>query len=87
MLITYGDKSVEERLSVESRDFFVDVLKGKCVAVTAEEDDHGEYREWFSDGLGLDHVVLVRPDFYVFGHASAQEVNDLVEQLRDMMRA
>lgn len=87
ILLTYGDSSVEDCLSEEARALFVEALKGKCVAVTPEEDYHGEYKEWFSNSLGLDNAVLIRPDFYIFGHAPVQKVNGLVEQLRDMMGA
>jgi hypothetical protein len=35
--------------------------------------------------MGLDHAVLVRPDFYVFGHAQMIKVNALVADLRATM--
>ncbi len=68
-------------LSAESTAFFVDTLGGKIVSVSLEEDVEGGYAAWF-DGLGSDQVVLVRPDFYVFGHAAMPEVDALVGELQ-----
>lgn len=86
-LVNFGDSSVGDTLSEESKSFFVDRLGGQCVSVSADEDVSGEYRDWFADDLGADNVVLVRPDFYVFGHAPSSEVDSLVDQLREMMGA
>jgi hypothetical protein len=59
---------------------FFKTLGGKGVSISADEDD-GEYAEWFAS-IGND-VVLVRPDFYVFGHGP--DANKLVDELRGMM--
>lgn len=73
---------IEHLLSQTSRDFFGRLLGGKCVRISTAEDVSGEYSQWFSNDMGPDHVALIRPDFYVFGHAPAPEVNDLVLALR-----
>lgn len=86
-LLNFGADSATDMLSEESKAFFIRILGGKCISVAPEQDFEGEYQSWFTDNLGLDHVVLIRPDFYVFGHAPAQEVNGLVEQLREMLGA
>lgn len=66
-------------------DFFQRVLGGRCICISDQEDCAGEYREWFGNEMGLDHAVLVRPDFYVFGHAQMSKVNALVADLRATM--
>ena len=81
-LISYGPDSVEARLSQNSTELFMRTLGGRCVHITPEQDEEGEYRDWFENQLGSDHVVLVRPDFYIFGHAPAGEVDGLVNELR-----
>ncbi len=86
-LLAYGNKSVESQLLDEDREFFLDGLKGQCVNISAEEDVSGEYRDWFADHMELDSVVLIRPDFYIFGHAPSAEVNGLVQDLRKKLGA
>lgn len=76
---------MEELLSEESRAFFAGTLGGKCISVSSGEDVKGEYRRWFEEDMGLDHAVLIRPDFYVFGHAPKSQVNALVQELRSKM--
>lgn len=84
-LLNIGPKSLESHLSHDARDFFCGVLGGTCISVSSDEDVGGEYSQWFANDMGRDHVVLIRPDFYVFGHASVSEVNDLVQQLKAKM--
>ena len=84
-LLNIGNRSVQSRLSKESQQFFVDTLRGQCVNVSAEEDSDGEYHNWFAKHMGLDHVVLIRPDFYVFGHAPMDDVEELVDDLRQKL--
>lgn len=84
-LLNLGPVSTEHLLSGEARAFFCGDLGGQCISVTSEEDVSGEYSQWFADSMGLDQVVLIRPDFYVFGHASASDVNALVQQLKTKM--
>lgn len=86
-LLSLGDHSVESQLSDRSREFLVRQLGGRCVNVTAEQDSDGEYRDWFDTQMGTDHALLVRPDFYVFGHAASGEVNGMIEELRSKMGA
>lgn len=82
MLLNLGDTSAMSQMSDVSCRFFGDVLGGKCVSISPSEDTEGEYHDWFDTHMGLDHVVLIRPDFYVFGHAAVTEVDGLVEDLR-----
>lgn len=84
VLLTFGDTSCDASLSGRSRDWFLDTLGGKCVSVSASEDTGGEYADWFAGSLG-NGVVLVRPDFYVFGHRPVESVNGLVDELRSKM--
>lgn len=81
-LLSLGHTSVEAGLSADSRSFFTGVLGGRCISVSPEEDVCGEYTRWFADDMGADHVVLIRPDFYVFGHAPVAGVNGLVQLLK-----
>jgi len=78
---------IDSQLSGDSRDFFMTALGGKCVNITRVEDVEGEYRVWFPIDTRLDGVVLVRPDFYIFGRASVGQVNGLVHDLRVKMGA
>ncbi|BEJ16608.1 hypothetical protein CspHIS471_0600090 [Cutaneotrichosporon sp. HIS471] len=82
-LLSFGS---QVEISEASRGFFVDVLGGKCVTVSPHEDAKGEYAAWF-ERLGKDQVVLIRPDFYVFGHAALVDVDTLVGELRTKMGA
>jgi len=81
-LLTLDDSTIEESISPDSRDFFFRALGGKCISIMDEQDSEGEYREWFKGHMGLDHVILIRPDFYVFGHAPKGDVEGLVRELR-----
>lgn len=87
VLLNLGDTSVDSKLSRESRQFFTDVLGGKCISISSSQDYHGEYHAWFGNRMGLDHVVLIRPDFYVFGHVTTDKVDELVQELRTKMGA
>ncbi|BEI84608.1 hypothetical protein CcaverHIS002_0500090 [Cutaneotrichosporon cavernicola] len=82
-LLSFGS---QVEISEASSEFFVDVLGGKCVTVSPQEDVKGEYAAWF-DRLGKDQVVLIRPDFYVFGHTALVDVDTLVGELRTKMGA
>lgn len=84
-LVSFGPDSVGFKLSSASAEQFLGTLGGKCVHIMPGQDQDGEYMGWFGNQLGADHVVLIRPDFYVFGHASAQELDGLVENLRDKL--
>jgi hypothetical protein len=86
-LVTMSPVPLESLLNDEARHLFIDRLSGKCINIKPEEDITGEYSEWFEKDLGQDHVVLIRPDFYNFGHAHVSEVNTLVGQLRSKMRS
>lgn len=86
-LVTMSQSRLEDLLTEESRDFFLRRLGGKCVNITPAEDITGEYQQWFCEDLGRDDVVLVRPDFYNFGHASVEEVNDLVQSLHAKLKS
>lgn len=53
--------------------------------ISPSEDVDGEdggYAEWFKNYMNLDDVVLIRPDFYVFGHCRVAQANTLVQQLQ-----
>ena len=84
-LVSFGPDSVGLKLSSASAELFLGILGGKCVHITPEQDQDGQYMGWFENQLGADHVVLIRPDFYVFGHAPSQEIDGLVEDLRDKL--
>ncbi len=84
-LLNLGDRSIESLLSEELTRYFSTALSGRCVSISAEEDFEGEYRDWFHTHMALDHVVLIRPDFYVFGHAPTEEVDTLVQNLRSKL--
>ena len=85
-LVSFGT-DIEASLSSASKTFFLQNLGGICVNVTQQADSSGEYRKWFECDLGVDHVVLVRPDFYVFGHVHRSQVDCLVDELRSKMGA
>lgn len=84
-LVSMSTVPLDGLLDEQSREFFLSRLNGKCVNIKPEEDTTGEYTRWFEQDLGADHVVLVRPDFYNFGHVHVDEVNALVSQLRSKM--
>lgn len=86
-ILNLGAKSAESLLSEEARAFFIDQLNGKCVCISHDEDNEGEYKEWLAQHMAIDHFVLVRPDFYVFGHASAEDINKLVGELQAKITA
>lgn len=85
-LVTMSPVPLENLLEADAREFFVDNLAGKCVNIRPDEDVSGEYEQWFQRDLGQDHVVLIRPDFYIFGHTEVADVNMLVRQLQSKMR-
>jgi predicted short-subunit dehydrogenase-like oxidoreductase (DUF2520 family) len=68
-------------LDAEAHDFFINRLAGKCISITARQDLTGEYSSWFAEEMQVGHVVLIRPDFYVFGHCSSTEASSLVKEL------
>lgn len=84
-LVTMSSAPLETLLDDPARAFFIDGLSGKCINIKPEEDVTGEYSEWFGKDLGQDHVVVIRPDFYNFGHAHISDVNALVGLLRCKM--
>ncbi|KAK9896748.1 FAD/NAD(P)-binding domain-containing protein [Cystobasidium minutum MCA 4210] len=86
-LVTMEPMPLESLLTEESRHFFLERLGGKCVNIAPEEDITGEYGRWFEEDLGQSHVVLIRPDFYNFGHAHVQDVNQLVAELRSKFKS
>lgn len=63
------------------RSFFKS-LGGKEAYIPPESDITGDYRDWFTTCLSPDAVVVVRPDFYVYGHAPIQAIDDLLEGLQ-----
>lgn len=76
---------LESLLDPDTRKFFLDSLGGKCVNITPQEDVTGEYTQWFENELGKDHAVLIRPDFYNFGHVEVSNINLLVRDLQSKM--
>lgn len=86
-LVTMDPAPLETLLTEESRQFFLQHLSGRCINITPQEDITGEYARWFNEDLGDGHVVLIRPDFYNFGHAPATEVNQLVADLRAKLKS
>lgn len=78
---------LESLLDADARRFFLDSLGGKCVNIKPEEDVTGEYTQWFENDLGKDHAILIRPDFYNFGHTEVSNVNSLVRELQSKMTA
>lgn len=84
-LISLGDTPVV--LGEEAAEVFAS-LGGKCVSISDDEDYEGEYREWFTTAMAVGDAVLVRPDFYVFGHAPVvgDEVDQLVQKAAAMCR-
>lgn len=76
---------LDSLLDDKMRSFFLEGLGGKCVNIARENDVTGEYTEWFERDLGKDHVVLIRPDFYNFGHTEVSDVNALVGLLKSKM--
>ncbi|KAM0791526.1 hypothetical protein ACM66B_005976 [Microbotryomycetes sp. NB124-2] len=85
VLLNLGDKSVEADLAPAQRAFFVENLGGKCIALSKAADYAGEYQRWFEESMTADSVVLVRPDFYVFGSTPVEKVSELVSRLQEMM--
>ena len=84
-LVVLGAQPEALRLSVENYRFFSSALAGKVVYISEEDDITGGYREWFEGHMGHDCTVLVRPDFYVFGHSPCSGVDDLVNDLRSKL--
>jgi 2-polyprenyl-6-methoxyphenol hydroxylase-like FAD-dependent oxidoreductase len=74
-------------LSDASRRFFKSI-GGLCVHVGADapvRDDAGKYAAWFADNQCA--VVLVRPDFYIFGTAQTlANAEELVAILREKLK-
>ena len=85
VLLTFGGEPCDGFLTGDAREWFLNRLGGKCLNVSPTEDADGEYAEWFANSLGKDNAVLVRPDFYVFGHSPVQSVNGLVDELQSKM--
>lgn len=85
-LIHIGDEDIRDNMDAESHDFFCSQLQGKIVEISREEDYEKEYRAWFRSEMHEDDVVLVRPDFYVFGHAPARKASELVKLLKEALR-
>ena len=76
---------LQNSLSKASRDFFLQQLRGRCARISETEDVTGEYREWFHEQSRSDHAVLIRPDFYVFGHSELKDVDSLIDDPRIKM--
>lgn len=72
---------IADQLQPIMKDFFNN-LDGKIIEITEAQDVTGGYQTWFTEHIGVGHVVVVRPDFYVFGHAHVREVNTLLDSLR-----
>jgi hypothetical protein len=47
------------------------------------DDVDGDYAAWF-EKLGVE-LVLVRPDFYVFGGGTVEDADELVHELADQL--
>ncbi|KAK4047063.1 hypothetical protein OIV83_005626 [Microbotryomycetes sp. JL201] len=85
MLLSLGRQTVEAQLAQPQHEFFVGRLGGKFIALDQGMDIDGEYHRWFETSMTADSVVLIRPDFYVFGSERAGAANELVCQLQEMM--
>jgi hypothetical protein len=48
------------------------------------DDADGDYASWFAQ-LGVE-LVLVRPDFYVFGGGGVEDADELVLELAGQLR-
>lgn len=75
--------TVSEHMSEKDLTFFFERLRGQCVSISSKRDVTREYRSWFTDCMSPDHVVIVRPDFYVFGHAAVEDLHELIDELRE----
>ena len=80
-LLTISNDPLEAELDPESLRFFCHQLKGKCISMAPEQDYEGEYQKWFATAMRIGDVVLIRPDFYVFGHCPLAEVKSLILDL------
>lgn len=58
---------------------FKTICLGSTPGESTAVDTTGAYQNWM-DGLGAD-AVLIRPDFYVFGRASANDTSELIQDM------
>jgi 2-polyprenyl-6-methoxyphenol hydroxylase-like FAD-dependent oxidoreductase len=79
-------------LSAEQRRFLdrigarvIHVSRARMRTPDSVIDLDGDYLQWFNELSA--QVVLVRPDFYVFGAGAASDLPDLVDTLADQMPA
>ncbi|KAM0755124.1 FAD/NAD(P)-binding domain-containing protein [Meredithblackwellia eburnea MCA 4105] len=85
VIISLAQENVEDNLEPDLLDYFTGELQGKIIRLTREQDRDGLYHEWFAGKMAGSNVVLVRPDFYVFGHSRVEDVSGLVAQLKSKL--
>lgn len=85
IIMAENEDSLPESLHAQQRDFFCTQIGGKIISISPRQDYDGQYRAWFADEMDPDSVVLVRPDFYIFGHCPLRDVNRMVSELSDKL--
>ena len=87
ILLTISEDPLEAQLDPVSHRFFCEDLKGKCISIRPEQDHEAEYQRWFATAMRPGDVVLIRPDFYVFGHCPQKDLDTLLRDLRTKIGA
>jgi hypothetical protein len=68
-----------------ARAFLEGDLGGRIVTLRLDDDVTGDYARWLTDELDDAEVVLVRPDFIVWGYGALADAGGLVDGLRGQL--